>query len=68
MDTKDPSFEELLNKLEDIAGKLDAGGLSLNESLTLFEEGTQLNKKCSELLDSAEHKIEKLKDSFEEKE
>jgi exodeoxyribonuclease VII small subunit len=68
MDTKDPSFEELLNKLEDIAGKLDAGGLSLNESLTLFEEGMQLSKKCSELLDSAELKIQKLKDSFEEKE
>jgi len=68
MDTKEPSFEELLNKLEDIAGKLDAGGLSLNESLTLFEEGMQLSKKCSELLDSAELKIQKLKDSFEEKE
>ncbi|MFC1998441.1 exodeoxyribonuclease VII small subunit [Chloroflexota bacterium] len=68
MDTKGPSFEELLNKLEDIAGKLDAGGLSLNESLTLFEEGMQLSKKCSELLDSAELKIQKLKDSFEEKE
>lgn len=68
MDTKEPSFEELLNKLEDIAGKLDAGGLSLNESLTLFEEGMQLSKKCSELLDSAELKIQKLKASFEEKE
>jgi exodeoxyribonuclease VII small subunit len=68
MDTKEPSFEELLNKLEDIAGKLDAGGLSLNESLTLFEEGMQLSKKCSGLLDSAELKIQKLKDSFEEKE
>ncbi|MFC1906089.1 exodeoxyribonuclease VII small subunit [Chloroflexota bacterium] len=68
MDTKDPSFEELLNRLEDVASKLAAGGLSLNESLALFEEGMQLSKKCNELLDSAELKIQKLKDSFEVKE
>jgi len=67
MDTKEPSFEELLNKLENIATKLDAGGLALEESLALFEEGMKLSKKCNELLDSAELKIQKLQDSFEEK-
>ena len=68
MDTREPSFEELLEKLESVAAKLDAGGLALEESLALFEEGTNLSKKCNELLDSAELKIRKLKDSFEEKE
>ena len=67
MDTKEPSFEELLNKLENVAAKLDAGGLALEESLALFEEGMKLSKKCNELLDSAELKIQKLQDLFEEK-
>jgi len=67
MDTKEPSFEELLNKLESVAAKLDAGGLALEESWALFEEGMKLSKKCNELLDSAELKIRKLQDAFEEK-
>ena len=66
MDTRDLSFEELLGKLEDIAGKLDAGGLSLDESLSLFEEGIKLSRKCNELLNSAELKIQNLQDTFEE--
>ena len=68
MDTKEPSFEELLNKLESIAAKLDAGGLALEESLALFEDGMKLSKKCNEMLDSAELRIQKLNDLFEEKE
>ena len=68
MDTKEPSFEELLEKLESVAAKLDAGGLALEESLSFFEEGMKLSKKCSELLDSAELKIQNLQDTFEDKE
>ena len=68
MDTKEPSFEELLNKLESIAAKLDAGGLALEESLALFEDGMKMIKKCNEMLDSAELRIQKLNDLFEEKE
>jgi exodeoxyribonuclease VII small subunit len=67
MDTREPSFEELLNKLEEIAAKLDAGGLMLEESLALFEEGMKLSKQCNTLLDSAELKISNLQESFEEK-
>ena len=65
-DTKEPSFEQLLTKLENIVGKLDAGGLTLEESLSLFEEGMRLSKQCNQLLDSAELKIKKLRDAIEE--
>ena len=68
MGTKEPSFEELLDKLENVAAKLDAGGLALEESLSLFGEGMKLSKKCSELLDSAELKIQNLQDAFKDKE
>ena len=65
-DTREPSFEELLGKLENIVSKLDAGGLTLEESLSLFEEGMRLSKQCNQLLDSAELKIKKLRDAIEE--
>lgn len=68
MDTKEPSFEELLTKLEEIAGKLDTGGLALDESLALFEEGMKLSKKCNDLLDSAELRIQNLQDTFKDTE
>ena len=67
-DTREPSFEQLLTKLENIVGKLDAGGLTLEESLSLFEEGMRLSKQCNQLLDSAELKIKKLRDAIEDEE
>ncbi len=67
-DTKEPSFEQLLTKLENIVVKLDTGGLTLEESLSLFEEGMRLSKQCNQLLDSAELKIKKLRDASEDEE
>ncbi len=51
------SFEELMKKLEEIAGELENGKLTLEESVSKFEEGMQLSKKCSEILNKAEKKI-----------
>lgn len=55
-----PSFEELSSELESIVAKLEAGDLSLDESLALFERGTELAKKCTEMLDKAELRIKEL--------
>ncbi len=55
-----PSFEELSGELESIVAKLEAGDLSLDESLALFERGTELAKKCTEMLDKAELRIKEL--------
>ena len=53
----DIKFEESLKKLEDIVAKLESGELTLDESLKLFEEGTELSKKLNSALDKAEQKI-----------
>lgn len=63
---KEPSFEEIFIKLEKTVQKLDAGGLTLEESLSLYEEGIRLAKLCDELLDSAQLRIKNIKDTFEE--
>ncbi len=55
-----PSFEELSGELESIVAKLEAGDLLLDESLALFERGTELAKKCTEMLDKAELRIKEL--------
>jgi exodeoxyribonuclease VII small subunit len=56
----DIKFEEALSKLEGIVEKLESGELSLEESLSAFEEGIRLSRLCSKQLDAAEKKIEIL--------
>ena len=55
------SFEESLGRLEEIVRHLEKGDLPLNESLTLYEEGTGLIASCSKMLDAAEQKVVKLR-------
>ena len=53
----DLSFEEAMKRLEEIAGKLENGQASLDESLSLYEEGIRLVRFCNEKLNLAEQKI-----------
>ena len=53
-------FEDCLARLEQIVGKLEAGNLPLEESLTIFEEGVGLARSCSRYLEEAEKRIEVL--------
>jgi exodeoxyribonuclease VII, small subunit len=54
------NYEEAVSRLEEIVGQLEAGNLSLEASLTLFEEGIGLAKFCSEKLDAAEGRLQIL--------
>jgi exodeoxyribonuclease VII small subunit len=54
---KDSSFEELMQKLEDITNKLEKENLNLDESVKLFEEGMNISKQASEKLENAEKRI-----------
>lgn len=56
----DYKYEEVISKLEAITTRLEKGDLTLEEALTLFEEGIKLTKICSKILDEAEGKIEVL--------
>jgi exodeoxyribonuclease VII small subunit len=58
------SFEELYRSLEETVGKLEKGGLPLEESIALYEQGMELAKRCQSLLDKAELRITKLRESF----
>ena len=54
------SFEQALQRLEEIVKQMERGSLSLDESLRLFEEGTALVRSCGAQLDQAELKIVRL--------
>ena len=57
---REMNFEKALTELEQIVNKLEKGGLSLNESLALFEKGIKLARFLRAELDKAERKGEIL--------
>lgn len=54
------SFEEYMHKLEELVAKMEAGELSLEQSLKAYEEGNALVKSCRSLLDKAEVTVTKI--------
>lgn len=62
MDNK-VTFEQAMSRLESIVKELESGEATLEESLTLFEEGVRLSGVCSELLKNAKQKVEILIES-----
>ena len=54
---EDLTFEKAMKRLEEIVSWLEAGDVPLDQSMTLFEEGTKLSAYLSKLLDTAEQKV-----------
>lgn len=51
------SFEQALKRLEEIVDTLEAGNISLEESIKIYQEGIALSKLCSGMLEEAEGKV-----------
>tara|TARA_Y100001936_G_C15988349_1_gene620826 strand:+ start:556 stop:837 length:282 start_codon:yes stop_codon:yes gene_type:complete len=58
------SFEQLLTKLDETVRKLEAGGLSLEQSTDLYEKGLRLARECTEKISAAELKITKIRNEY----
>lgn len=56
----DITYEQAYKKLEDILQTLESRSESLDESLSLYEEGIRLYKHCNRLLEEAQLKISKF--------
>lgn len=59
-DPDDLPFEAALARLEEIVHKLETGAASLEDSITLYTEGTRLKQQCEARLKDAQVRIEKL--------
>ena len=60
MSAKKATFEQQLQRLEEIVALLEKGDAPLADSLSLFEEGTKLIAACTKQLDQAEQQVVKL--------
>ncbi len=58
-------LEENLNKLEQIADKLESGETTLDESLQLFNEGAELAEKCLRELSEGKGKLTLIKENLD---
>jgi len=57
------SFEEALTRLSNLVEKLESGEVSLEDSVTAFEKGVLLSRRCEALLDKAEQRLHILTDN-----
>ena len=57
---KKKTYEEAIARLEEITGQLEKGGIPLEQSLKLFEEGTKLSAYCYKILNEAQQKVTEL--------
>ena len=60
MNQKNHTFEENMQRLEQIVRAMERGDVPLEESLKLFQEGTKLVESCGKLLDEAELQVKKI--------
>lgn len=60
MNQKNHTFEENMQRLEQIVRAMERGDVPLEESLKLFREGTALVEACGKLLDEAELQVKKI--------
>lgn len=64
------TFEQAMEKIEEIVSKLENGGATLDETVELYKQGTELSVLCNKMIDEAEQKIKilaKTKNGLEEK-
>lgn len=57
-------FETVYKRLEETVAQLEEGGLTLEQSLALYEEGMKLAQRCQEVLGQVELKVTKLQEEF----
>ena len=60
MSEHNKSFEQNMQRLEQIVRAMERGDVALEESLKLFQEGTELVRSCNELLENAQLQVKMI--------
>ena len=60
MNENNVTFEQSLMRLEQIVRAMERGDVPLEESLKLFQEGTELVRSCGKLLEEAQLQVSKI--------
>ena len=56
-----PTYSDAVQRLETIVSTLERGGMGLDETLKLYEEGAELLEFCQQELASAEGKLNEMR-------
>lgn len=56
-DAETPTYEQARDELAEVVRTLEAGGVTLEESLALWERGEQLAQICQQWLDGARARL-----------
>ncbi|RXI99592.1 exodeoxyribonuclease VII small subunit [Anaerobacillus alkaliphilus] len=59
-DKKELSFEDAMEKLEEVVAKLEQGDVPLEEAISMFQEGMTLSKLCHDKLKSVEDSMDRI--------
>lgn len=60
MNQENMTFEASMQRLEQIVRTMERGDVPLEESLKLFQEGTELVQNCGKLLEDARLQVKKI--------
>lgn len=60
MNEKQLSFEEAMNKLEQIVDRLEEGDVPLEEAILIYKEGMELSKLCHDKLKNVEEQLTQI--------
>lgn len=60
MNPQNKTFEQSMQRLEQIVRAMERGEVELEESLKLFQEGTELIRSCGKLLEDAQLQVRKI--------
>ena len=60
MNQRNKTFDESMQRLEQIVRAMERGDIPLEDSLKLFQEGTELVRSCSKLLEEAELQVKMI--------
>ena len=60
MSETEMTFEQSMQRLEQIVRAMERGDVALDEGLKLFQEGTELVRRCEKMLNDAEMEIKKV--------
>ena len=60
MQQMEPTFEAIFQELQETIGRLEQGGLPLQDAVSQFEQGMTLASRCLEILDAAELRVTRV--------
>ena len=62
---KEMTYEQAVGRLEEIAGLMESGKLSLDESMKLYDESVRLTEFCYSKLEAFKQRVYKVTSSGE---